>query len=208
MARSGPKIGIFGGTFDPPHLGHLRVAEEVRESFPLEEIWFIPAGSPPHKERAYLPFTERLHLIELSIRENPYFKVLDIEREEKPSYTLKTLEKLSNLYRDKDFYLLLGWDAFMEMETWWNYQEFLHFASLIVFSRGKGNWNEASRVVDERAKRIWGPKAQGKVFFIEVFPMEISSTTIRKLLLEGRSIRYLVPEAVYFYLREKRLTSL
>ncbi|MCS7198885.1 MAG: nicotinate (nicotinamide) nucleotide adenylyltransferase [Caldimicrobium sp.] len=207
MDKSGPKIGIFGGTFDPPHLGHLRVAEEVREAFSLEEIWFIPAGYPPHKTEAYLSFEERFHLLNLATKDNPYFKVLDVERDLKPSYTLKTLEKICSLYAQGRFYLLLGWDAFKEIDTWWNYERFLDFVELIIFSRGKGNWQEAFLLAKQRVKRLWGPKALNRVHFLEVFPIEISSSIIRNLVSQGRSIRYLVPEEVYFYFVSKTLST-
>ncbi|MFN3568553.1 MAG: nicotinate-nicotinamide nucleotide adenylyltransferase, partial [Caldimicrobium sp.] len=110
MGKSELNIGLLGGTFDPPHIAHLRIAEETREAFQLDEIWFIPAGYPPHKARPEAPYENRLEMLKISIKDNPFFKCLDLEREEKPSYTLKTLEKLHFLYPHYKFYLLLGWD--------------------------------------------------------------------------------------------------
>lgn len=205
MDRSGPKIGLFGGTFDPPHLAHLRVAEEVKEAFSLYEIWFIPAGYPPHKEREPLPFEDRLTMLTLATKNNPAFKVLDLERQAKPSYTLLTLQRLTTLFPGYHFYLLLGWDAFMEIETWWHYEEFLHYVDIIVFSRGVGPWKEAPLLVKQRALQIWGDRALERVTFLEVFPFPLSSTLIRALLKEKKSVRYLVPEEVFLYIEEKNL---
>jgi len=203
MARSEPKIGLLGGTFDPPHLAHLRIAEEVREAFSLKEVWFIPAGYPPHKKEALFSFEDRFNMLQLATKHNPFFRVLDIEREEKPSYTLKTLEKLKKLYPEKKFFLILGIDAFLEIDTWWHYERFLEFVKIIVVSRGKKKWTDIELQVKERARALWGEGNEEKVSFLEVFPFEISSTLIREYLKTGKSIRYLVPEEVYFYLKER-----
>jgi len=203
MARSDPKIGLLGGTFDPPHLAHLRIAEEVRETFSLSEVWFIPAGYPPHKKDALFSFEDRFNMLQLATKNNPFFRVLDIERDENPSYTLKTLEKLKKLYPEKEFFLILGIDAFLEIDTWWHYERFLEFVKMIVVSRGKGEWKYKELQVKERARALWGEGKEKKVYFLEVFPFEISSTHIREYLKTGKSIRYLVPEEVYFYLKER-----
>ncbi len=203
MDKSEHRIGLLGGTFDPPHLAHLRIAEESRIAFNLSEIWFIPAGSPPHKRGTFFSFEDRFNMLKVAIKFNPFFKVLDIEKEETPSYTLKTLEKLKKLYSQKEFFLIIGMDAFQEIETWWHYERFLNFCNLIVVSRGAGNWKRAEDFVKDRAEKLWGKEAKKKAFFLEVFPLEISSTLLRTYLKEGRSIRYLVPEEVYFYLKER-----
>lgn len=203
MARSGAKIGLLGGTFDPPHLAHLRIAEEAREAFQLSEVWFIPAGYPPHKERPTTSFEKRFEMLALSIQGNPYFKALDIEKETSPSFTLKTLERLKVTYPGHTFYLILGWDAYLEIDSWWHYEKFLDYVEIIVISRGKGEWEGAPFIVKERAQSLWGIKE--KVHFLEVFPLEISSTLLRRYLKEGKSIRYLVPEEVFHYISEHNL---
>ncbi|BAU23346.1 hypothetical protein THC_0962 [Caldimicrobium thiodismutans] len=205
MARSGVKIGLLGGTFDPPHLAHLRIAEEAREAFQLSEIWFIPAGYPPHKERPLTSFEKRFEMLSLAIKDNPFFKALDLERKESPSYTLKTLKKLKEAYSEYTFFLILGWDAYFEIDFWWHYESFLDYVEIIVVSRGRGNWEKAPFLVKERAQRLWG--RENMVHFLEVFPLEISSTKLRKYLQQGKSIRYLVPEEVYFYILEQKLYS-
>lgn len=205
MVKSGLRIGLLGGTFDPPHLAHLRIAEEARIAFSLSEIWFIPAGYPPHKEIPPSPFEVRLEMLKLATQNNPFFQILEIEREEKPSYTLKTLEKLKKLYPFYYFYLLLGWDAYLELETWWHYERFLDYVELIVLSRGRGDWSKANEEVKKKALKFWGRDAIDKVHFLQVFPLEISSTQIRDLIKRKESIRYLVPEEVYFYLQKNPL---
>ncbi|MFN3505271.1 MAG: nicotinate (nicotinamide) nucleotide adenylyltransferase, partial [Caldimicrobium sp.] len=205
MDKLGPNIGLLGGTFDPPHIAHLRIAEETREAFQLEEIWFIPAGYPPHKGIAEATYEARLEMLKLSLKGNPKFKCLEIERDERPSYTLKSLEKLKNIYPHYKFYLLVGWDAFAEIETWWHYEKFLDYTKLIVLSRGKGDWSIAENLVKEKALSLWGEKALGRVHFLQVSSLEISSTKIRELIKKGKSIRYLVPEEVFFYLQNSSL---
>jgi nicotinate-nucleotide adenylyltransferase len=207
MAKSELKIGLLGGTFDPPHLGHLRVAEEVRLAFHLKEVWFIPAGYPPHKGIPFFSFEERFKMLDLATSSNPYFKVLDLEREERPSYTLKTLEKLKGLYPEREFFLIVGFDAFTELETWWHFEKFLDYCEIIVVSRGSGDWKKGKLEVEERAQILWGEKGKKKVHFLEIFPYEISSTLLRDYLKKGRSIRYLIPEEVYFYLKERGYLS-
>lgn len=203
MAKLEPKVGIFGGSFDPPHIAHLRVAEEVRENFNLDEVWFIPAGQPPHKQGTLFSFEDRLEMLKLSVKENPFFKVSDIERELRPSYTLNTLKILRDRHPDIRFFLLLGWDAFSEIESWYHYLEIPKYADFIIFSRGKGDWSNLFTQAKERVCTLWGKELLKKTFFAVVSPLEISSTQIRALLKEGRSIRYLVPEEVFFYIKHK-----
>ncbi|MFN4197312.1 MAG: nicotinate (nicotinamide) nucleotide adenylyltransferase [Caldimicrobium sp.] len=205
MGKSELNIGLLGGTFDPPHIAHLRIAEETREAFQLDEIWFIPASNPPHKGKPEAPYEARLEMLKVSVKGNPFFKCLDLERDENPSYTLKTLEKLHSLYHNHKFYLLLGWDAFSEIETWWHYEKFLDYADIIVLSRGEGDWSKAENLVRTKALSLWGDKAKGRIYFLPVSSLEISSTKIRELIKKGKSIRYLVPEEVFFYIQNSSL---
>lgn len=201
------RIGILGGTFDPPHIAHLRIAEEVRINFALDEVWFIPASHPPHKKKLVASFKDRYNMIFLSTNKNPYFKVLDIEKEEKPSYTLKTLQKLKTLYPGYKFYLIIGWDAFEEFETWWHYEKFLDHTDIIVVSRGYKNWKNAYKKLHEKAKKLWKKveNLEKRICFLEVFPLEISSTKLKELMKKKQSIRYLVTEEVYLYIEERGL---
>jgi nicotinate (nicotinamide) nucleotide adenylyltransferase len=206
MGKSEPKIGILGGTFDPPHLAHLRIAEEAREAFSLNEVWFCPAFDPPHrKEKPKADFEERLHMTSLAVANNPAFKVIDIERGESPSYTIITLQKLKKLFPQVNFYLIIGWDSFLELPSWYRYQELIDYAELIVCTRGNMDKAEAEAIFSKEVEAYWGSSKKERVHLLFVFPFEISSTAIRKLRANGKSIRYLVPEGVYAYILEKGL---
>ncbi|PMP94098.1 MAG: nicotinate (nicotinamide) nucleotide adenylyltransferase [Thermodesulfobacterium geofontis] len=201
------KIGILGGTFDPPHLAHLRIAEEVREIYQLNKVFFIPAGLPPHKKEVSISsFEDRFEMVKIAIEGNSYFEVLDIEKDIVPSYTLKTLQKLENLYPESEKFLIIGWDSFCEFETWWNYEKFLNYTNIVVVPRRIKSWEEAKTFFYNKIRELW-PEEQAlkKVFFCETIPFEVSSSLIRNLVKEGRSVRYLVPEKVYFYIKEKGL---
>jgi len=220
MGKSEPKVGILGGTFDPPHLAHLRIAEEAREAFSLSEVWFCPAFDPPHrKEKPKADFEKRLHMTSLAVENNPAFKVIDIERGESPSYTIITLQKLKKLLPQVNFYLIIGWDSFLEFGTWYRYQELIDYAELIVCTRGNMDKAEAEAIFSKKVEAYWrssssssvipsvarDPSKKERVHLLFVFPFEISSTAIRKLRANGKSIRYLVPEGVYAYILEKGL---
>lgn len=201
------KIGILGGTFDPPHIAHLRIAEEVREVYQLNKVLFIPAGLPPHKKEGSISsFEDRFRMVELAVEGNLYFEAFDIERDIIPSYTLKTLQILEGLYPESEKFLIIGWDSFCEFETWWNYKNFLDYTNIVVVPRRIRSWEEAQGYFYHKIRELWlEEKALKKVFFCETTPFDISSSLIRKLVKENRSIRYLVPEKVYFYIKENRL---
>ena len=199
------KIGILGGTFDPPHLAHLRIAEEVREAYLLDKIFFIPAGVPPHKKDYTLtPFKERLKMVELATQDNTFFEVLDIEKDIIPSYTLKTLQKLKETYPEVEKFLIIGWDSFCEFETWWNYEKIPNFANIVVIPRKLSSWEEIEEYFHKKVKELWTEKkALNRVSLFKTKTFDISSTLIRSLCKEGKSIRYLVPDSVFFYIQER-----
>jgi nicotinate-nucleotide adenylyltransferase len=206
MGKSEPKVGILGGTFDPPHLAHLRIAEEALEAFSLNEVWFCPAFDPPHrKEKPKADFEKRLHMTSLAVENNPAFKVIDIERGESPSYTIITLQKLKKLFPQVNFYLIIGWDSFLELPSWHRYQELIDYAELIVCTRGNMDKAEAEAIFSKKVEAYWGSSKKERMYLLFVFPFEISSTAIRKLRANGKSIRYLVPEGVYAYILEMGL---
>jgi len=205
MDKSGlKKIGILGGTFDPPHLAHLRIAEEVREAYLLDKIFFIPASVPPHKKNyTVTPFKDRLKMVELAIQSNNFFEALDIEKDIIPSYTLKTLQKLKETYPEVEKFLIIGWDSFCEFETWWNYEKIVNFANIIVIPRRLISWEKIEEYFYKKVKELWAEEAFNRVYFFKIKTFDISSTLIRNLYKEGKSIRYLVPDSVFFYIQEK-----
>ncbi len=194
------RIGLLGGTFDPIHLAHLRIAEEVREELALSEVWFIPAGVPPHKRaEPHLPFEERLRLVELAVKDHPAFRALDLEgRRPGPSYTVDTLKELRQRHPQHEFFFILGLDAFLEIETWYQYPRIPELARLVVVSRGEFPLEKA-RI---RARELFPEK---EILFLSVTRLDISSTDIRRRLKAGLSVRYLVPEPVFEALKNFRV---
>lgn len=202
------KIGIFGGTFNPIHYGHLRVAEEVRESFSMDKIIFIPAGIPPLKRHNILSGIDRLKMTELAIRGNPFFEVSDIEvRSKKPSYTFNTLKYLRKLYQKDALFFIMGIDAFLELKFWYKYEELLKMIDFIVMSRPGFESLQVSEFIETKESdncfRI--KNSDKKALFISVSPFWTSSTQIRQMIQNGKSIRYLVPEEVRKYIEENKL---
>ncbi|RUM88855.1 MAG: nicotinate-nucleotide adenylyltransferase [Thermodesulfatator sp.] len=194
------KIGLLGGTFDPIHLAHLRVAEEVREALGLAEVWFIPAGVPPHKRsEPHLSFEERFHLVKLALEDHPAFRALDLEgRRPGPSYTVDTLEELHSLYPEEEFFFILGGDAFQEIQTWRAWRRIPELARLVVVSRGDFSLEKAQALAQELFPTH-------RLYFVKVTRLDISSTEIRCRRKAGLSIRYLVPEAVFHHIEKAGL---
>ncbi|PMP72639.1 MAG: nicotinic acid mononucleotide adenylyltransferase [Thermodesulfovibrio aggregans] len=202
------KIGLFGGTFNPIHYGHLRVAEEVREAFLLDKIIFIPAGIPPLKKYDIVEAMHRLKMTELAVKDNPFFEVSDFEaKQKKPSYTINTLTHLKRLYQKDTLFFIMGIDAFLELKSWYRYEELLRMVDFIIMSRpGFDNLQNYEFIEDEEAENCFKIKNSDKrAFFISVSPFWISSTQIRKMIQNEKSIRYLVPEEVRKYIEDNKL---
>jgi nicotinate-nucleotide adenylyltransferase len=215
-------IGLFGGTFDPIHFGHLRSAVEVREAFGLEQVVLIPAAVPPHKGRgAMAPAADRLRMIELAVAGVPGLAGSDLElRRAGPSYTIDTLRHFQYKVSDGDIALIMGLDAFIEIDTWKSYREILATVPVIVISRPAHHQDpgrSARARVESVLAAIFSPEAieataegfrtEGlkSVTVQPVTVLDISSTRIREMLGAGRSIRYLVPAAVVEHIRTKGL---
>ncbi len=204
--------GIFGGTFDPIHLGHLRAAEEIYEALALKKIIFIPAGFPPHKHRPDLsPFPFRYQMVKLAIEGIPYFEVSEIEAQLKgPSYSLFTLQELTRRFPKVEFFFILGLDAFLEFETWYQYQDLPRLTHLVVIPRGPGGMKEfdlKTKDLFPEAKRekFWQIPGGKTLRFVSITRFDISATTIRKLVRKGNSIRFLVPDKVRSFILENNL---
>ena len=204
--------GIFGGTFDPIHLGHLRAAEEVYEALALEKIIFIPAGFPPHKHRPDLsPFSLRYQMVKLAIEGVPHFEVSEIEAQLKsPSYSLLTLQELGKRFPGVEFFFILGLDAFLEFETWYHYQELPRLTHLVVIPRGPGGAKEFEKKTKDlfpeaRKEEVWHIPGGKTLRFISVTRFDISATTIRELVRKNCSIRFLVPDRVRSFILENGL---
>jgi nicotinate-nucleotide adenylyltransferase len=200
------KTGILGGTFNPIHLAHLRIAEEVREVCSLDRVLFIPAATPPHKALAGdIPFADRLAMVELAVMGNPAFAVSDLEAQRPgKSYSVRTLELLREANPEDSFYFIIGMDSYQALDTWKDYRRLFDLTNLVVSTRPgspQGDLLELLPVVIRDEFCYDEPstlrhRSGTRVILLEETFLDISSTHIRQLVAEGRSPRYLVPEAV------------
>lgn len=182
--------GLFGGTFDPIHFGHLYIAEEALFKLKLDSILFIPTGNPPHKtNREITEALIRYELVNMAIKSEEKFSLSSYEIDEKGlSYTYKTLEYLKNKEPDTNWFLVTGVDCLMELDSWKNVDEIFKLCTLVVFNRlgyEKGSILRQKKIVEERYNI--------KIIFLDISPVDISSTNIKKLLKEGRSVNHLLP---------------
>ena len=198
------KIGILGGTFDPIHSGHLILAEEAKELCNLDEVWFMPAKTPPHKlGKKISEFSRRKSMIELAIQGYSGLCCSDFENTlEGNSYTFNTLEKLQRKYIDDEFYFIMGADSFYEIETWKNPDIILKIVKLIVASRDYSNENLTLKKHFEYLKSKYEIKG---IYFLDTMDIDISSTRIRELAGDGESISKYVPEDVCRYIKENKI---
>jgi nicotinate-nucleotide adenylyltransferase len=209
------RIGLFGGTFDPIHWGHLRSAEEVRESLSLDRILFIPASKPPHKSgQTTTPAEDRLEMVRLAVATNPRFAVSKVEIERPGiSYSIDTLRFFSSRKKDGDsYYFILGFDAFREIGTWKDFTEIFPLCHFVVTSRPQSG--DSIRRIPVAVRKLFcydfGQKAYRHrsgtgLYFVKLTDIAISASDIRRRVKEGRSIRYLVPLEVETYIKKQRL---
>jgi nicotinate-nucleotide adenylyltransferase len=196
-------IGIFGGTFDPIHCGHLRTAFELWQELKLAEVRFLPAGNPPHRDQIYANAEERLRMVRAAVADQPGFVVDDREvRREGMSYSVDTLIELRAEYPARSLCLLLGMDAFLGLPHWHRWRELLTLAHIVVAHRP--GWKAPERgplgelLVDHGTgtARDLHERPAGRVYVRAVTQLEISSTELRALLAAGRDPHYLVPDQV------------
>lgn len=218
------KVGILGGTFDPIHLGHLRTAVEIREGFGLDKVCLVPAAIPPHKRRTDMAAPEdRLEMARRATQDIPELQVSDVELKRRgPSYTIDTIETFRQKLTERvRIYLIMGVDAFVEIDTWKSYRALLRTVPVIIINRpGTGDQDQAAleRSIEALVRKgvLEGYARSGSlrcyehgtmqpVFAYHVTPLEISSTRIRELISEGRRIDYLVPSRVRDYIQTKGL---
>ncbi len=207
------RIGIFGGTFNPVHIGHLRPVEEARIYFNLNKVIFIPAKIPPHKNinNVVSPF-ERLKILKLAVEDNPFFEVSDIELHfEGKSFTYNTLIKLTQLFHLDDLYLIIGKDSFYSFKTWHRWNEILKMVNLIVLNRKISEKDypdelEFAKSLGYNRKENFYENSYNKTLqFFNNSIIEVSSTKIRENFKSGISNRYLIPEKALQYIIKKNL---
>jgi nicotinate-nucleotide adenylyltransferase len=197
-------IGLFGGTFDPIHFGHLRPALEVMETLSLEELRFIPAHVPPHRDAPLITAKQRSEMVAVAIDEQPGFVLDTCELERNgPSYTVDTLHDFRQRYgENKPLVLLLGTDAFAGLPSWHHWEELLQLTHIAVMQRPADDSKSASIPVDFLHQyHTDDPTAlqhspAGSILRVPVTQLDISATDIRERLKQGRSVRYLMPQAL------------
>ena len=218
------RIGLFGGTFNPIHLGHIQVIQEVKKGFGLDKIFIIPSALPPHKEAdGLVDAGDRIEMIRLSFSNRPDFEVSDVELNRSgPSYTIDTVRHFKSiLTKDTELFLILGLDAFLEIDTWKSYKDLFLMIPFIVMSRGSegknGRVSGRKTVGDYLKSKIskgynlfasqssYTHKEKQPVYVFDVTPIDISSTKIRTLIKKGSSIKSLVPEIVEGFIKSKGL---
>jgi nicotinate-nucleotide adenylyltransferase len=185
------RVGILGGTFNPIHLGHLILAEEVRQKIGLAKVIFVPTNLPPHKDNGeIIPACHRLKMLRLAIRANPYFSVSDVEvKRGGRSYTIDTIKEFNKIYPGDELFFLIGSDLFKYLNEWKDLKEIIAQVRFIVATRPGyplENLPDYITTIDIRA-------------------VDISGFEIRQCIRQNRSFRYLVPEIVRNYIVRKRL---
>jgi nicotinate-nucleotide adenylyltransferase len=187
------KIGLFFGSFNPVHVGHMIIANHVVQNTGLDEVWMVVSPHNPLKQKESLAKDyDRLHMIELAIGDESCLRSSNVEFAlPKPSYTIDTLIFLTEKYPDKEFFLLMGADNLLSFDKWKNYEKILELTHIIVYERpGYDN----------------GPFANHpQVSFVPAPKLDISSSFIRNEIKKGKSVKYLVPDAVYEFLQSSML---
>jgi len=208
-------IGVMGGTFDPIHFGHLRLAEEMAEAIGLERVLFIPAGQPPHRGPPHTASLHRLEMVRRAISGNPRFAVdaREVQRP-RPSYTVDTLADLrAELGDDQPLWLLLGADAFLDLPSWHEWRRLFELANVAVAERPGVRLMQSdamqeplkSEAMPRRVADAAAAGPSGSVLLRQMTPLEISATAIRDTLARQGSVRYLLPDAVLDYIHEHQL---
>jgi nicotinate-nucleotide adenylyltransferase len=214
------KIGIFGGTFNPIHYGHLRAAEEVREKLKFDKIFFIPSGSPPLKTEKIAGAIHRYKMTRLAIVTNRLFELSDIEcRLPGKSYTVTTIDKLKKTNPGIEFFFILGVDAFLDIPNWWRPERLIALTNFVIISRPDFRFIDLQaspyieinrrilKKLDNAEVETYCLKLKSKrdVIFLSLTPIGISSTEIRRLIKQGKSIKYLLPAEVESYIISNKL---
>lgn len=219
------RIGLFGGTFNPIHTGHLQIAKEIKEHFSLDCIIFIPTGIPPHKEISdVIDPAHRLNMVELAIAPHKDFAVSSIEAERKGfSYSIDTVKTLlKEMGETSEIYFIVGIDAFIDIKTWKDVDELLTLCNFIVIPRHghrfidikgvdipplKGVAESDLEKLDRREiSRFAVPLTERYSLFLEqITHCNISSTELRRLIKEGKELKNLLPESVILYIIKKKL---
>jgi nicotinate-nucleotide adenylyltransferase len=210
-------LGLLGGTFDPIHYAHLRLAEELADAFGLGQVRFVPASVPPHRGVPRASPEQRRRMVELAIAGNPRFSLDDRElQREGTSYSYDTLTEVRNEIGDQPLCLLMGADAFVALTTWHRWEEVLDLVHVVVARRPGYPLEQLAaslpgalksqyvhrHLADARGARL---EPAGRIFTHELTALDVSATALRQQIARGSSLRYLLPDAVIAYIESQRL---
>lgn len=199
---AGKKIGIMGGTFDPVHMAHLRLAETAYDLFQLDQVIFLPSSDPPHKAgRRITCYEKRAEMVKTAIENNPHFICSDLERMRQGySYTSETLEWFVSENPENRYYFIVGADSLFYMEDWHKPEKIFCLATILAATRGDISDAQLAEKI-----RFLTERYHGRIYPLQYVNLDISSSMIRELAADGHSIRYYVPDRVIKYIQENRL---
>lgn len=212
------KIGLFGGTFNPFHNGHLGIIQHVKKNYGLERVYLIPSATPPHKPDAGLaPASDRFKMAESSVQDEPDLVVSDKELTRKgPSYTIDTINAFKNDHDpDTEFYLLMGSDAFLDIDTWKSTQELFKAVRIIIMLRGE--WENTDKIFSfihknisdqydfNRKSNAFHHADKKSIYICKVPRIDISSTMVRDYIKNNKPVKGLVPDIVQEIITQKEL---
>jgi nicotinate-nucleotide adenylyltransferase len=201
--RKPERIGVFGGSFDPVHMGHLTIAQDAVEQLELNRLIFVPAAVPPHKQgKTLVEGRHRFEMLQLATETNLSFEVSDMELQRGGvSYTFDTMKQIQFEYPDAELFFIVGLDSLVELHLWRNIEQLLEVCTVVPFARGG---EDPARVAEQiQLSNVWKTKLLERL--IRIHEIEISASEIRMRLAEGLSIRYLVPPEVEMYIAEHHL---
>lgn len=213
------KVGLFGGSFNPLHFGHLRAADEVMEILDLDKVVFIPSSIHPIKNKKNIADAKyRLKMLELATRDTEEFEVSDVEMKRPgPSFTIDTLKHFKNNYKNYRMYFVLGTENLAKIDTWEDYKELFKYADFAVIRRPGFNFKNIRDILPRSLAKefTFSGKKDGKtvykhtsgndLIFFQIKGIRISSTTLRKSVKNGKSIKYFVPDSVNKYILKNKL---
>lgn len=202
IERKCRRIGIMGGTFNPVHNGHLLIAEQSYHEYHLDQILFMPAGHPPHKQRQNISgYEDRLAMLLLATEDIPYFGVSDYELNKKSlSYTYETLSYFTRQYPDNEYYFIMGADSVKDLDNWCHPEIILKLAHILAAVRGDTDVEALNREADKLRS-----KYGARISLLGAPELDISSRELRARVAKGASIRFMVPDKVRKYIYEHHL---
>ncbi len=215
MNKFASPVGIFGGTFDPVHFGHLRLAQEIAEHCSMEKVRILPAGIPPHRNQPHCDPAHRFEMLRIACKGNPVLEPdpLEVEKDS-PCYSVESLERIrEDCGKKTPLCLMVGADAFLGLASWHRWQEIFRFAHVVVATRP--GFHLASGICEPLAREFrerlasgpeeLGASAFGRILPVEITLLDISSSRIRECFESGRSARYLLPDGVLDYIGKNGL---